>query len=370
MELSLCMIVRNEEECLERCLQSVRDAVDEIVIVDTGSTDATKEIAKRYAAHIHDELWRDDFAHARNVSLSLATKPFILWLDADDVLDAPELEKLIALKQRLTEDVDAVMMPYHYAFSPDGRPTILFERERIVRRAAGFSFCGAVHEAMQVSGNVISENIVIRHTGDHGKQSNQRNLAIYERQIAKGNAMTPRDWYYYARELGNAGRHEQAIQAYEAFLAMDAGGVNRQDALLERGKCLEVLGRRMEAKRSYLAVLEKGEPRAEILCALGACFLAEGDLQAACVWYRAALLCRMPARMLAFIQPDAYGYIPLMQLCVILSRMGEEEEACRMNEQALLLHPGDPAALHNRAYFARRLKKDRQDMENNNWGSK
>lgn len=368
MELSLCMIVRNEEACLDHCLQSVRDAVDEIVIVDTGSTDATKAIAERYGARVHDDVWRDDFAHARNVSLSLATKPFILWLDADDVLDAPECEKLIALKQKLTEDVDAVMMPYHYAFSADGRPTMIFERERIVRRAAGFLFRGAVHEAMPVSGNVIRENIVIRHTGDHGKQSNQRNLAIYERLIAKGSAMTPRDWYYYARELGNAGRHEQAVDVYDSFLAMDAGGMNRQDALLERGKCLEMLGRDMEAKRSYLAVLEEGEPRAEILCALGACFLAEGDLHAACLWYRAALLCRMPAQMLAFIQPEAYGYIPLMQLCVILFRLGQEEEACRMNEQALLLHPGDPAALHNRAYFAQRLKKDRLDTETNNWG--
>jgi tetratricopeptide (TPR) repeat protein len=117
----------------------------------------------------------------------------------------------------------------------------------------------------------------------------------------------------------------------------------------------------MEAKRSYLAVLEEGEPRAEILCTLGACFLAEGDLHAACLWYRAALLCRMPAQMLAFIQPDAYGYIPLMQLCVIYDRMGRMELAAEMNERALTLHPGDAAATANRAYFARVLQKTEEE---------
>ncbi|MBR4038705.1 MAG: glycosyltransferase family 2 protein [Clostridia bacterium] len=367
MELSLCMIVRNEEACLERCLQSVGDAVDEIVIVDTGSTDATKEIAGRYTAHVYDYAWRDDFAHARNESFSLATKPFVLWLDADDVLDAPQREKLVALKQRLTDEIDAVMMPYHYAFSPDGRPSLVFERERIVRRAAGFAFSGAVHEAMAVSGHVIHEDIVIRHTGEHGKQSNRRNLAIYEKQIAQGNTLSARDWYYYARELGSAGQSAQAVRAYDTFLSMDGGGINHQDALLERGKCLEELGRHLEAKRSYFAALETGEPRAEILCALGACFLSEDALHAAGLWYRAALLCRMPAQTLFFTQPDAYGYIPLMQLCVILSRLGEEGQACRMNEQALLLRPGDPAALYNRAYFAQKLKKDRQDKEKAIW---
>ena len=173
VELSLCMIVRNEEASLKRCLESVKDAVDEIIILDTGSTDATREIARRYTEHVYDYVWRDDFAHARNASFARSSKPFILWMDADDVIDAGELKKLMALKGRLTDAVDAVMRPYHYAFSPDGRPLLIFERERIVRRAAGFSFSGAVHEAMAVSGNILHEEIVIRHTGEHGASSNQ-----------------------------------------------------------------------------------------------------------------------------------------------------------------------------------------------------
>ena len=115
-ELSLCMIVKNEEARLARCLKSVCGAVDEIIILDTGSTDATKAIAREFTPSVYDYAWDDDFAAARNTSFAYAKRPFILWLDADDVLESSEREKLIALKRRLTADVDAVMMPYHTGF--------------------------------------------------------------------------------------------------------------------------------------------------------------------------------------------------------------------------------------------------------------
>ena len=355
MELSLCMIVKNEAECLGACLDSVRDAVDEIIIVDTGSSDQTKQIACRYTPHVYDYSWKDDFADARNASLACAAKPFILWLDADDVLDAPEKEKLIALKARLDESVDAVMMPYHYAFAQDGTPSLVFERERIVRRNAGFHFSGAVHEAMAVSGHVIHEDIVIRHTGRHGERSNRRNLSIYEKQIAAGRTMAARDWYYYGRELKHAGETERAIQAFDAFLEMDGWLPNRIDACILRGECFRALEENRKAKESFFAAMMEGPPKAEALCALGACFLAEGELEAAAHWYRAALLCRPEENTGAFVSREMYGYVPLMQLCVICSRMGDDVTASQMNEQALLLKPDDPAALFNRAYFEKKL---------------
>ena len=367
MELSLCMIVKNEEKHLEQCLLSVKDAVDEIIVLDTGSTDRTKEIAARYTQHVHDYIWHNDFAAARNASFSLATKPFILWLDADDVIEEPELNKLLELKEQLDGGIDAVMMPYHYAFSPNGTPSLVFERERIVRRAAGFAFSGVVHEAMAVSGNVIHADIAIRHTGEHGTDSNRRNLSIYEAWIAAGKKLEARDRYYYARELQSAGQYARAVQAYDVFLGMSGWRVNREEAWRDRGQCLLRLGEFAKARQSCFASLQDGEPRAETLCILGESFLKEGQLRAAAAWYRAALLCRMPEDRRSFVYPDAYGYVPLMQLCVILSQLGEEEEACRMNEQALLLRPGDGAALHNRTYFAQRLNKARQNLEKTGW---
>ena len=116
MKISLCMIVREEEAVLERCLQSVMDVVDEIVIVDTGSKDRTKEIAAKFTDQIYDFLWCDDFSAARNFAFSKGTGDYLMWLDADDVLPESEKEKLLQLKALLSEKrYDTIMLPYDTA---------------------------------------------------------------------------------------------------------------------------------------------------------------------------------------------------------------------------------------------------------------
>ncbi len=86
MTISLCMIVKDEREVLARCLGSVKNCVDEIVIVDTGSTDDTKKIARGFTDSLFDYAWNDDFASARNFAFSKGTGDYLMWLDADDVL--------------------------------------------------------------------------------------------------------------------------------------------------------------------------------------------------------------------------------------------------------------------------------------------
>ena len=103
--VSLTMIVRDEEENLARCLGSVRGLFDEIVVVDTGSVDRTKEIAREFGARVFDFVWIDDFAAARNEALAHATGDYAFWLDADDVVEPDEKEKLRALLDGLAVSV-------------------------------------------------------------------------------------------------------------------------------------------------------------------------------------------------------------------------------------------------------------------------
>ena len=103
--LSLCMIVKNEEANLDCCLKSVRTLVDEIIVVDTGSTDRSKEIALSHGATIHDFPWNNDFSSARNESLKYATGEWILVLDADEVLDINDHSSIRQLIDG--KDVDA-----------------------------------------------------------------------------------------------------------------------------------------------------------------------------------------------------------------------------------------------------------------------
>lgn len=108
--VSLCMIVRDEESSLAACLSSVADLVDEVVVVDTGSCDGTKEIAIRYGAKVYDFAWRDDFAAARNESLRHARGTWVFWLDGDEWLDDDNRSKLRSLFAGLGRDMMAYSM--------------------------------------------------------------------------------------------------------------------------------------------------------------------------------------------------------------------------------------------------------------------
>ena len=109
--LSLCMIVRDEEAVLARCLQSVRAAVDEMILVDTGSLDGTREIAGGFTEKIYDFTWIDDFSAARNYAVSKASGDYWMWLDADDVIPPDQLEALKKLKKN-DPDADIKLRDY------------------------------------------------------------------------------------------------------------------------------------------------------------------------------------------------------------------------------------------------------------------
>ena len=100
--ISVCMIVKNEEKVLARCLDSLAGLWEELIIVDTGSTDATKRIAKQYTDKVYDFTWTGNFSDARNFSFSKASCEYIYSADADEVLDQENREKFLHLKEALT----------------------------------------------------------------------------------------------------------------------------------------------------------------------------------------------------------------------------------------------------------------------------
>jgi len=183
--ISLCMIVRNEEEYLPGCLESIKSLVDEMVIVDTGSTDKTVEIAKSCGAKVIHHPWNDDFAEARNVALKHATCDWILVLDADEVIAPQDLWKIrelvknkdvagYKLVQRTYQEKttmaewQAVEYPYPEARGCTGYiPSPLV---RLFRRDKDVYFIGMVHELVEYSilekrGLIVETDIPIHHYG-------------------------------------------------------------------------------------------------------------------------------------------------------------------------------------------------------------
>ena len=351
--LSLCMIVRNEEEVLGRCLESVKDLADEVIIVDTGSDDRTKEIAARFTDRIFDFEWRDDFSAARNFAFSKATKDFLMWLDADDVIPREEAERFKRFKETLAPDTDVAMMPYAVSFDEAGRSTFTYYRERIVRNHAGYRFQGRVHEAVTPSGKIVYSDIRVEHHKEKTSDSG-RNLRIYEEMERAGERFDSRALYYYGRELLYHRKYKKATDMLEQFLGRPDGWIeNRIDAARKLAGCYYGMGDERAALGWLFRTFEYDVPRGEACCDLGRHFMERGKYGQAAFWYKEALNAKKEAQSGAFTEEDCYGFLPAISLCVCYDRMGQREEAEKYNELAGTYKPESPYYLENKKYFAR-----------------
>ena len=345
------MIVKNEEKTLDRCLGSVWDLVDEIIIVDTGSDDSTEKIAEKYTDKIYHFPWADDFSAARNFSFSKASKDYIMWMDADDVFSQEGKKDFIDLKNRGFESADAVMMPYHTSFDEKDRPVFSYYRERIVKREKNFTLKGRVHESMQVTSNAINLDSPILHRSVKTSYTD-RNLKIYEKQISCGESMTSRDLFYYGRELYYNSRYSEAILCLLRFLAKkDGWSENKIEACKILSFCYRAAGNIPDALLSLFKSFTFDAPRAEICCEIGNIFLSEKKYSISLFWYKTALKIPIDEKSGAFISRDCYGYTPYIQLCVCYYHLGDLKNSKECNDMAGKYRPDSPAYKSNLQFF-------------------
>ncbi|MHA2854963.1 glycosyltransferase [Paenibacillus lautus] len=362
--ISLCMIVKNEEHHLNRCLSRITDIVDEIVIVDTGSTDRTKEIARSFQAVVYDFEWIDNFAAARNFAFSKASQDYILWLDADDVLLEEDRLKLIALKENLTPDIDSVTMLYHLSSDEFGNVTFRLRRNRLVKRSRGFRWIGPVHEYLEVYGHVLNSDVAITHLSSNHDPDTGRNLRIYVQREAAGESFTPRDLFYYANELKDHRLFEKAIDYYERFLHTEKGWVEDVLSACSRlSDCHHELGNGQAAFESSLRSLQYAPPRAEFCCRIGYHFLEKNQYDTAIYWYKLATELELPPDYMGFHNPSFSTWLPHLQLAVCYDRIGAYALANQHNEKALAYRPGDETMLANQEYFRNKLQELQRDDE-------
>ncbi|MFC1562217.1 glycosyltransferase [candidate division KSB1 bacterium] len=200
--LSLCMIVKDEEHTLPKCLNSVKDIVDEIIVVDTGSTDRTVEVAREYGAIVRHFEWVDDFSSARNESLKHATGDWILYLDADEMVHPDHARRIHEVIER--NDIMAVSMIEHIP-QQEGNlfTTTASDYCRLFRNDPALAFTGRVHEQIlpsinAVGGKVLKTSIRIDHwgfglTGEKKKAREVRNLRLLKKEL-EGN---PDDLFHH-----------------------------------------------------------------------------------------------------------------------------------------------------------------------------
>lgn len=285
--ISVCMIVKNEERVLARCLDSLQGLWEELIIVDTGSTDRTKEIAQRYTDQIYDFSWTGSFSDARNFSFSKATCDYIYAADADEELDEENRRRFLLLKEAMLPEIEIVQMLYGNQLSQNSIYNYDMEyRPKLYKRLREFIWQEPIHEAVRLSPLVYDSDVIIWHKpqGEHGS----RDLETFEAMIAKEEILSSRlrDIYlrelYFTKDLFHLQKARDYLESLLREENLDSDTFQRVLTVLillakKEGKEAEIL------KYSLKAVM--GEGCSELCLELGTYFLEREDYEEAAVWF-------------------------------------------------------------------------------------
>lgn len=280
--ISLCMIVKNEENVLARCLDSIAPLMDEIIIVDTGSTDRTKEIAANYTDKIYDFTWCDDFSAARNFSFSKATMEYIYAPDADEYIDPVNQEQFAQLKEFLLPEIEIVQM--HYLTKDQHNTVQNFRNElrpKLFRRLRTFTWIDPVHETVRLDPVVFDSDIEIQHLPQGAHQ--KRDFSIFEKAYARDGCLSGRIVSMYAKELLKCGSSEDFMNAAPLFEEL-----YNKEALDEYASVLAHHYRTQADTDRFFSIALKnvaGNGCSEICYELGAYYMEKKDYEEACLWF-------------------------------------------------------------------------------------
>jgi len=376
--LSVCMIVRDEENTLARCLESVRPVGDELIVIDTGSQDNTIVIANDFGAKVFHFEWCDDFAAARNESLKHAAGDWVLQIDADEELVVDSIPRL----RQCIRKPNVIC----YSIKCDNGPTYTGPRfgwfDRLFRRHPGVFYHGPYHETVSQSArDLITANsewrrlsepsIVLRHYGYEesgiSRKKHERGVPIMESYV-KAN---PKDAYMLS-QLGTAysalGRSDEAVEYLKKALQIEPNCPTTNFTL---GVTLDEVGRLEEAAAFYQRAISADSNFAEAYASLGAVYLDQGMLDLAISVSMKSLevnpdlalgLCNLG---LAYVAKGMHteGVAALkkaisinpglaeahMNLGVAYTKQGRLEDALVEYEKALEINPDYPKAHYNYA---------------------
>lgn len=351
MSLSVCLIVKDEERVLGRCLYAAVQFADELIVVDTGSTDRSVEIAREYTDKVYIEPWQDSFAKARNFAASKAGCDYVMWLDADDVIYPDEIRKLTELKTRLAAKPDVVFITYrNYRF-----PSDMGIRDRIHRRELACLWEGDIHEAIRIEDNwnkMLCPEITIIHKKECVNEPD-RNIRIFDEVKGAGKLSGAFMLSYYCRELALRNKTAEALEAWADLLKTDPHANRVHYALVF---LTGMLLRQKEYEKCRLLIRESidryGVPvSAFFRYRLGLAAEGLGDVKEAQKQYRLAAETPVDIKT-GMIEFSGYDdYLPCLKLCALTYDSGDIKESEAWNNRAGKAWPEGRAWRINRERF-------------------
>ena len=353
MSISVCMIVKNEEKWLEQCLNSIKNLADEIIIVDTGSSDKTKEIAKKFTDKVFDYEWKNDFSDARNFAISKANSDWILSLDADESISSIDFGKI----KEITENPEA--NAYHFIWRdynnnvgivgwksskediyPESKIANGYTEHYVLRlfqNSKGYEFEGKIHETLQNSiekryGKIFLTDIAIHHYGSlKNKDELLRKRDTYskmlkERLISK--EYREKEGYYIlfelAKELAMKKELEEAKRVLEKSISLNPN-FSKSLAMLGTIKIIEKDFYNAEKLLKEAVVLEPND--SDIHSNLGVVYSEQGNFMKAIRKFERA------------IELNPKSADNFFNLGVVYLRIKKREKARYFFEKAIELNP-------------------------------
>jgi len=356
--LSICMIVKDEQDWLEQCLNSVKDLNAELVIVDTGSKDRTIEIVKSFGAKLFEQTWSDDFSYHRNFSISQASGDWILVLDADEMLEPSHLPRF---KQYMQDDKKCFSLTHrHYSndfrlssYQPCSGEFPKWERKyqgyfessicRLFPRRPDIKYQGRIHETLDASLAQITElklcqsRIMLHHYGYTPEVQKKKDKSKLYTNLGQIKASEESSWkalFELGVEHNISGRKEDSSKAFELSVALNP---NYLPTWSNWGYVLCELGRHSAAEKVLLQAIKLGPKEPEVYCNLGVVYLRTAN-------FVRAKECFIRAIELNKKYLNAYTNLALVYL-----QLKQKDESLKVLDQALVFSARNPALIFAKA---------------------
>ena len=348
--ISLVMIVKNEERILERCVESVRPIIDEFIIVDTGSTDGTRETINRYGALY--ELPFTNFVDTKNAALALATGEYVLFMDADELV----ISGLEFLKEHAETGTECVL-----AQIVEGAGSNVYFRARLWRNTSGNRFVGpGIHEVLAGYGSQITDHrIQVEH--NHAHRTNESYIERFNQYVVilgdylRDHPGDPRAVFYLGRTHKDLGNSLEAITHYRRYLSLSAGFHDEQwQAAYDIALCWKAEGEYDQCLEACDLADTLDPRRAEVPLLRGQVYFDLQEIDTAIGWFEKAAALPVPDDVLLFMNPRAHRELPLDYLVLCYAKKHDFRRAREITQQLAKLLPRPDQRIINNLTWLRR----------------